>query len=269
MKIRTLIVDDEPLARQLIRSLLSEENEIEIIKECSDGEEALLAIKKYNPHLMFLDIRMPGLSGFDVLEKVDRSLMPYVIFVTAYDQYAIRAFEIHALDYILKPFEKDRFFASLKRAKTVIRQQELSRLTDKIIQLVKSNRGEDTPIPDTLETDQQGSRFLRQIMIRNGKRLSVVDTADIVWLEAANQYVRIHTLTGSHLVSKSLDALQRQLDPQRFFRIHRSAIVQASFIKGVQAAKNGTYLVQLSTGRILKLSRRRRNILPGLLKYSS
>ncbi|MCP5047619.1 MAG: response regulator [bacterium] len=280
MSIRTLIVDDEPLARELVRSLLKGDDEIEILTECANGREALEAIKTFRPDLMFLDVQMPGLSGFQLLENVETGLMPYIIFITAYDKYAVRAFEIHALDYLLKPFEKERFYESLSRAKAVIRQQTLSGLTDKIFQLATSFGGPSPMNPDAqrnggehqsssfpaIPTDD-GSSILEEIVIRDGGRLLAVKMEDIIWLEAANQYLRIHTLKGSHLLSRSLDALQKRLDPDRFFRIHRSAIVHSAFIKEVRTAKNGTCDVILANGKSLRLSRSRRSILPHLLKH--
>ena len=267
MKIRALIVDDEALARQLIRSLITGDRDIEIVGECAGGREAIAAVKTFQPDLMFLDIQMPGLSGFDVLEKIEPQHMPYVIFITAYDRYAVKAFEIHALDYILKPFEKERFFESINRARTIIRQQGLSELTDKIIRMAQSVPG--VHEPGTSGRDREETSFLQQVTIRQGGRLFAVAAADIVWLEAANQYVRIHTLSGSHLLSRSLDALEKQLDPQKFFRIHRSAIAHAAFIKEVRAAGSGTCSVLLATGDTLKLSRGRRGILTDLLKHCS
>lgn len=267
MKIRTLIVDDEALARQLIRSLITEDRDIKIVGECAEGWEAIAAVKTFQPDLMFLDIQMPALSGFDVLEKIEPEQMPYVIFITAYDQYAVKAFEIHALDYILKPFEKERFFESINRAKAIIRQKGLSELTDKIIRMVRSVPG--VHEPETPGKSREETSFLQQVMIRQGGRLFAVAAADIVWLEAANQYVRIHTLSGSHLVSRSLNALEKQLDPQKFFRIHRSAIAHVAFIKEVRTARNGSCSVLLATGDTLKLSRGRRGILTDLLKHCS
>jgi two-component system LytT family response regulator len=266
MKIRALIVDDEALARQMIRSLISADREIEVVGECGDGREAIAAIKKFQPDLMFLDIQMPGLSGFHVLEKVDPQQMPYVIFITAYSQYAVKAFEFHALDYLLKPFDKERFFESVNRAKKIIRQQGLSGLTEEIIRMIKAVPG--APLPGAPENSQE-EPFLQQITIREGERIFALDVEDIVWMEAANQYTRIHTLSASHLVSCTLKAVQSKLDPRKFFRIHRSTIIHVKFIHEVRTAKNGVYSVLLTTGKCLKLSRSRRGVLADLLKYCS
>lgn len=273
MSIPTIIVDDEPLARQLVQSLLEDDSEIQVVEQCANGKEALRAIETVQPALMFLDVRMPGLSGFDLLEQVDQSDMPYVIFITAYDKYAVRAFEIHALDYLLKPFDKERFYDSVNRAKAMIRQQRLSGLTDKIFQLAQSHAGQNgeeviSSGLDTLNSSGVDS-YLEEVVIREGGRILAVRVENIVWLEAANQYLRIHTLSGSHLLSRSLDTLLKQLDPAFFFRIHRSAVVNAPFIKEVRSAKNGTYDIGLTSGKSLKLSRTRKHLLPQLLKYCS
>ena len=264
MKISALIVDDEALARQMIRSLISDDKEIEVVEECGDGQGAIAAIKKYQPDLMFLDIQMPGLSGFQVLEKIEPRQMPYVIFITAYSQYAVKAFEFHALDYILKPFDKERFFESVNRAKKIIRQQGLSRLTEEIIRMIKTVPG--AHLPGTPENSQV-EPYLQHITVREGGRILALDVEDIVRMEAANQYTRIHTLTGSHLVSCSLRALESRLDPGKFFRIHRSTIIHVKFIHEVRTAKNGACNVLLTTGKCLRLSRSRRGILTDLLKH--
>ena len=265
MIIKVLIIDDEKLARELIRSIIVEMRDIEIIGEASNGEEAVKAIRKYRPDLIFLDIQMPGMSGFNVLERIDPVMMPYVIFITAYDRYAIKAFEIHALDYILKPFEKERFLGSVHRAKEIIHQKSLSGLTNKILQLVKSYAKE-----DSYQISESGNAihsFLQQIIVRDGKRVLTVNVKDITWLEAANQYVKIHTQTRCHLISNSLRNLQDQLDPRSFLRIHRSSIVNGEFIKEIRTMKHGNYAILLSTGEYLKLSRSRRRLLKVLLQY--
>jgi two-component system LytT family response regulator len=273
IRIRTLIVDDEPLARQLIFSLLAGDKEIDVVARCTDGKSALKAVNKYRPDLMFLDVQMPGLSGFDLVQSITPERMPYIIFITAYDQYAVRAFEIHALDYLLKPFEKERFYASVNRAKAVLRHQAMPGLTDKIFKLASSYTGttaatQAEPGIDGVKNRSEDS-YLTEFIIRESGRLLAIKVETIEWLEAANQYVRIHTNTGSHLLSRSLDALQKQLDPDRFFRIHRSALVHAAYIKEVRSAKHATCDVLLASGKCLKLSRSRRHLLPLLLSCCS
>ena len=265
MKIRVLIVDDEKLARDLIRSLLSELKDFEIVGEAANGKKAVEIVNRVKPDLMFLDIQMPGVSGIDMIKKIDPLILPYVIFVTAYDQYAIKAFELHALDYLLKPFEKERFFKSVDRAKEAIGQQGLTHLTQKILQLTQSYSQQISQ----KATDKKGDKslYLQSITVREGQRILAVKTADITWLEAANQYVRIHTLKKSHLISQSLNHLQKQLDPQKFYRIHRSAIVNGRYIKEIHTAKNGIYTIHLTSGQLLNLSRSNRVLLADLLKY--
>jgi two-component system LytT family response regulator len=265
MKIPTLIVDDEPLARQLVASLLKDDKEIHIARQCSNGYSALTAITTHHPQLMFLDVQMPGLSGFELIEKIPAAEMPYIIFVTAYDQYALRAFEVHALDYLLKPFDKERFYKSLHHAKRIIQHQSLRNSTEKIMAMSQSLK-QSVDKKNITKDEIENEPYLEEIIIRDSGRLIAAKIINIIRLEAANQYVRIHTTQGSYLLSKSLDQLQKKLDPKHFFRIHRSAIVHANFILEVRTARNGTCDILLTTGESLKLSRSRKYILPQLLK---
>ena len=265
MKIKVLIVDDEKLARDLIRSLLSELKDIEIAGEAANGRTAVELVTKLKPDLMFLDIQMPGVSGIEMISKIDPMILPYVIFVTAYDQYAIKAFELHALDYLLKPFEKERFFKSVDRAQKAIAHQDLNRLTRKILQLTQGYSRHISAEAEDKNDDKP--RYLERITFREGQRILSVKTADITWLEAANQYVRIHTLKKNHIISQSLNHLQQQLDPRMFYRIHRSAIVNSRYIKEIHTAKNGIHTIHLSSGHSLNLSRGNRVLLPELLKH--
>jgi two-component system LytT family response regulator len=265
MKIKVLIVDDEKLARDLIRSLVCEREDIDIVGEASNGRMAVEMVNKLKPDLMFLDIQMPGVSGIEMISKIDPMILPYIIFVTAYDQYAIKAFELHALDYLLKPFEKERFFDSVDRAKAAIANQDLNRLTRKILQLTQGYSRQASA--DAGDKNKDKPTYLERITFREGQRILAVKTVDIAWLEAANQYVRIHTLKKSHIISQSLNHLQQQLDPRVFYRIHRSAIVNSRFIKEIHTAKNGIHTIHLSGGHTLNLSRSNRMLLPELLKH--
>ncbi|MCI0496539.1 response regulator [candidate division KSB1 bacterium] len=267
MNIKVLIVDDEQLARNLIRSLLSSVPDLDVVAEAADGKTALEAINHQQPDLMFLDIQMPGLSGFDVLKHIDPKIMPHVIFVTAYDQYAIQAFEARAIDYILKPFDKERFYHSVARVRELLKQQELARLTDQILQLARTHTNE--IITEIEQQRHETTSALDQIIVRERKRVFAIKARDIVWLEAANQYVKIHTLKGQHLLSQGLHILEKKIDPHCFFRIHRSAVVNIKFIKEVQLLKNGCHAILLTTGEQLTLSRNRRNLLNDILKFCS
>ena len=255
MRLRAVIVDDEPLARQLIAELLSADEEVKVVAECANGLEALETLPRLRPDLVFLDVQMPGLSGFEVLTRLSATAVPYVIFVTAHDQYAMQAFEVHALDYLLKPFAKARFYDSLRRAKEALQSQGMAELARKISSLAASYGGPDATPP----------AHRTEFRVRAGTRLGRVKTAEVRWLEAASQYVRLHTGDGTHMLSTSLGTLEKELDPKEFLRIHRSTIVNCAFVQEVRAEKSGTHSVVLTDGTRLRLSRGRRKLLADLL----
>jgi two-component system LytT family response regulator len=259
MKLRTVIVDDEPLARQLIGELLAGDPDVEVVAECASGAEALEVLPRLKPDLLFLDVQMPGLSGFDVLSRLPGGAVPYVIFVTAHDRYAMRAFELHALDYLLKPFARQRFEQSLARAKEAIRNQGLSELARKISSLASSVAGASGGV------NRSASTYRTELRVDSGHVLRSVKASEIRWIEAADQYVRLHTGDASHLLSESLSSLEKELDPQDFFRIHRSTLVNRTFVREVRTEKNGTHSVILTDGTRLRLSRGRRKLLTDLL----
>jgi two-component system LytT family response regulator len=240
-KLRTVIVDDEPLARERLASLLSAEQDIEIVAQCRDGEEAVTAISQHSPDLVFLDVQMPGLNGFEVIDAVGGEKMPLVIFVTAYDQHALRAFQVRALDYLLKPFDRERFKEALQRARTHIQRDETGDLGRRLLALVKDLR-RDQPKTDRL-------------VVKSGGRLFFLRTDEIDWIEAAGNYVRLHVGTTSHLLRETMNAIEGRLDPEKFFRIHRSRIVNMERIQEMQPWLNGEYAVVLRTGTRLTLSR--------------
>ncbi|HKR60604.1 MAG TPA: LytTR family DNA-binding domain-containing protein [Pyrinomonadaceae bacterium] len=249
-KIRTLIVDDEPIAREGIRMLLCEDPEIIIGGECSNGREAIEEIVMQMPELVFLDVQMPEISGFDVLDAVGADAMPFVIFVTAYDKYALRAFEVDALDYLLKPFTRERFFTALERAKTQIRRH-VTDYHDSLQALI-----------ERLEP----SRHLERVVIKRGGRISFLDVDEIDWVEADDIYVRFHVVRESHLVRGTMNRLEARLDPQTFLRIHRSIIVNLSRVKELQSLFRGEYVVKLRDGTELTSSRSYRDKLQPLLE---
>ena len=235
-KIRTILVDDEPLARASVSILLRNDPQIEIIAECSSGAEALTAIRTLKPDLLFLDVEMPELDGFDVLEMLGTHLPPAIIFVTAYDKYALRAFETGALDYLLKPFDNGRFHRALDRAKQ------------------RADRPTDRAAPPYLTVKSAGQiHFLK---------LSEID-----WIEAADYYSCLHIGPKTHLLRRSMAELEAELDPNLFCRIHRSAIVQIDRVKSLQINKIGEYDVLLNDNTTtLRLSRRHRKHLQSRLK---
>jgi two-component system LytT family response regulator len=240
-KIRTLVVDDEPLARERLTSLLSAEPDIEIVGQCRDGEEAVTAIMDHTPDLVFLDVQMPAMNGFEVIEAVGTERMPLVIFVTAFDQHALKAFQVRALDYVLKPFDRERFQEALQRARAQIQRDETGDLGRRLLALVKDLR-RDQPKTDRL-------------VVKSGGRLFFLRTDEIDWIEASGNYVRLHVGPTSHLLRETMNAIESRLDPEKFFRIHRSRIVNMERIQEMQPWLNGEYAVLLRTGTRLTLSR--------------
>ena len=244
MKIRTLIVDDEPLARQRLRTLLDADPDIDLVGECGNGREALTALEKSRPDLMFLDVQMPVLDGFGVLEALTGRVLPVVIFVTAHDTYALKAFEVHALDYLLKPFDRSRFHAALKRAKDQVKKDRLPDIDQRLLDLL-----------------QDRPRASGRLVVKSAGRVTFVRIEDIDWIEAAGNYVRLHTGKEDHLLRESLSGLEAKLDRARFVRIHRSTIVNVERIRELQPAFHGDYVFILHDGTELALSRSYRDSL--------
>ena len=239
--IRALVIDDEPLAREMIREMLEGESEVEIIGECANGREAVEAIRSMRPDLIFLDIQMPELGGFEVLEALKTEEVPYIIFATAYDQYAVRAFEVHALDYLLKPFDRERFEASWKRAKAFIRDGRFNARDQHILALLQELKA--------------GPRFLERLVIKTEGRVFFLDVDEICCIESEGNYVRVHNGRKTYLLRETISGLESQLDPKKFLRIHRSSIVRIDKIKELQPWFHGEYHVVLENGKQLTLSR--------------
>jgi two-component system LytT family response regulator len=241
LRIRALVVDDEPLAREMIREMLATDSEVEVVGECGNGREAIEAIKTSTPDLVFLDVQMPELGGFEVLASLDPNTTPYVIFVTAFDQYAVRAFEVHALDYLLKPFDRERFEVAWQRAKAQIKLDRTSRRDQDIIAL--------------LEELKAGPRYLERLVIKNGGRVFFMHVQDIYCIEAEGNYVRVYDNQKGYLLRETISSLEEQLDPKQFLRIHRSAIVKIDRIKEMQPWFHGEYRIIMENGKQLALSR--------------
>jgi two-component system LytT family response regulator len=238
-KLRTLVVDDEPLARERLRSLLGGELDVECVGECTNGQEAVEAIRNHKPDLVFLDVEMPVLDGLGVIEEIGAEQMPAVIFVTAYDRYALRAFEIHALDYLLKPFDRERFQEAVRRAR----------------ERVQRARGGDGGLAGLLEESRGSRKPADRLVIKCGGRVFFVKTEDVDWIEAAGNYARVHVGTEIHLLRETMNALEGRLDGNRFLRIHRSTIVNIERIQELQPWFHGDYVVILRDGTQLTLSR--------------
>jgi two-component system LytT family response regulator len=250
MKIRTLIVDDEALARDRLRQLLEAEAGIEIIGECADGREAVAAIRGASPDLVFLDVQMPELDGFGVLEALASQPMPLIVFVTAYDKFALRAFEVHAVDYLLKPFDRQRFQAALQHAMAQASNKPAGFHAQSQAAVLTQLRPQAKP-PDRLA-------------VKTGDHLLWLSFDDIDWIESADNYVELHVGPASHLLRQTLNALEERLPPEKFVRVSRSAMVNPQRIKELRRKLYGGYEIRLINGATLSLSRRYRHKLPTL-----
>ena len=240
MPLSTLIVDDEPLAREGLRMLLAEDPDIGEIREAKDGREAVAAIRELRPDLVFLDVQMPEMDGFAVVEEIGDGPMPAVVFVTAHDRYALEAFEVNAIDYLLKPVTRERFAQALARAKT---------------RLLQPARDESRQILSLLETIASPRRQLKRLAVRTAGKTLFVDIDDVDWIEAAENYVKLHVGRGSHLVHVALSTLEKSLDPEVFLRIHRSILVNVGRIKELEPALHGEYVVTLENDVRLRSGR--------------
>ena len=258
-KIKTLIVDDEPLARRNLRLLLKDDPDIEIVAEAASGREALNLIRKHSPDLVFLDIQMPELDGFGVLENIEAEQLPAIVFVTAFDQYALKAFEFHALDYLLKPFDDARFEKALRQAKLQVEQRALNDLSQRLVSLL-SGRETSAPAPAARP------EYLSRLLIKSAGRVFFLKTDDIDYVAAEDYYVKLQVGRKAHLLRETMNQMEEKLDPAKFLRIHRSTIVNIERIRELQQHFNGEYIVLLNDGTELKLSRSRREQLQTLLK---
>lgn len=243
MKIRTLIIDDEPLARKRVRHLLMEEPNIEMIGECSSGREAIEAIRETAPDLLFLDIQMPEIDGFEVLQAISDGRMPWIIFVTAYDQHALKAFEVHALDYLLKPFKRERFKASVDRARTQLRNAGTTG--------VEAHPG----LGALIEKLHSGQGQLTRFMVKSASRVVFVKAEEVDWMESASNYVLLHAGEQTHIVRETMQALESKLCQKTFLRISRSVIVNLERVQELQPMGKGEHVVVLTNGKKLTMSR--------------
>jgi two-component system LytT family response regulator len=252
VKIRTLIVDDEPLARQRLSTLLEKESDIELVGECANGRDAVAALGQLKPDLLFLDVQMPLLDGFGVLEALRGERLPAVIFVTAYDRYAVRAFETHALDYLLKPFDRSRFGKALERARTQLERDQHAQTTQHLRAL--------------LEDVSAARKRMDRLIIKAGGKVSFLRLEEIDYMEAAGNYVRVHVGDEVHLLRETMSHLESRLKGTRFLRIHRSTIVNIDRIRELQPTFHGDHVVILKGGTELTLSRGYRDNLEALLE---
>ncbi len=238
-RLGVVIADDEPLARRTLRQLLRRAADTDVLAECRNGDEAIAAVQEHRPDLLFLDVQMPGLDGFDVLAALGRHA-PAIVFVTAYDHYAIRAFEVHAIDYLLKPFTDERFTSALERAR----------------ELVTAGAARRQPALDRLAEAHRV--HTQRFMVRSAGRVVFLKASEIDWIEAADYYARLHVGGQSHLIRESMTALEAALDPELFVRVHRGAIVNLDRVREMRPLFKGEHVVVLTGGTELRLSRSRR-----------
>ena len=243
MKIRVLLVDDEPLARERVRKLLEKEPDIELLGECADGAAAVQLIREHAPDLVFLDVQMPELDGFGVLERLGSFTLPAVVFVTAHDQFALKALEINAVDYLLKPFDAARFQTTLRRVREIVRGKQRGELDQRLAALLAEVR----PV--------EKNRSVERIAVKSSGRVIFVKVEDIDWIEAADNYVSLHLGTEEHLHRETMTAIEGQLPTAQFMRISRSTIVNVDRIRELQPLFHGEYAVLLRNGTRLTLSR--------------
>jgi two-component system, LytTR family, response regulator len=251
--IKALVVDDEPLGRERVRALLEREKDVEVVGECEDGVEAVEAIRVLTPDLVFLDVQMPEMDGFGVVEAVGPHRMPLVVFVTAYDQYALSAFEVNAVDYLLKPFDLDRFHTALERVRTRLQHPAGAKWAENLEAMLERVRRPTVDYPD---------RFL----VRSGRRYVFVRVDEIDWIGAADNYLELHLDKRVHLLRETMSAMEGRLDPRRFMRIHRSAIVNVDRIRAIESWGKGEYLVIMNDGTQVNSSRAYRDRIASLMR---
>ena len=270
--VRVLIVDDEPFARSAMRRALGNADGVEVVDECVDGSAAVDAIRRQAPDVVFMDIEMPGLDGFDVLDRIDATTMPVVVFVTARDSHAVRAFEVRALDYVLKPFAEERLIAALDRARALIQERRNGELGRRLASFVRDWQSGPREHIARLTSDHEttvvdiphaSSGFIRRFAVRSDGRVRFVPATDVDWIEADGNYMVLHAGDMQHRFRASLTALMGELDPKQFARIHRSVIVNVGRIREVQPWFGGDYIALLHTGAKLRVSRLRA---PSLLR---
>ncbi len=267
-KIRVILVDDEPLANQGMRARLAEYPEIEILCECSNGREAVKEIKARTPDLVFLDIQMPGLDGFGVVRALLGFPAPLVVFVTAYDKFAIEAFEANALDYLVKPVEGERLAGAIHRAREAIRSRTAANRETKLVELLASFNEEDRDRIKELIDDPEWTakeRYTERLSFKDGSKVVILNADDIEWIDAAGDYMCIHAGGKTHIIRETMKTLEQRLDPSRFQRIHRSAIVNVQKVKELHPHSNGEYFLTLENGNELKLSRSYKDVVARFL----
>lgn len=254
--LRAIIVDDETLARRGLSLRLQQIPGVDVIAECANGQQALEAIARHAPDLVFLDIQMPGIDGFEVLRQLQSDAMPMVIFVTAFDQYAVDAFKVHAVDYVLKPIDDDRLHEAIDRAVAHHSHGESERAKQRLMDLMMGMTGATaSSIEEMVQKDEPARPWPEKLIIKDGSDIHLVRVADIHWVDAAGDYMCIHTGTATHIMRITMKELEAMLNPGQFLRIHRSTLINTEYISGAHTLGNGEYLLSLESGNQLKVSR--------------
>lgn len=271
LKISTVIVDDEPLARKGLSLRLAEFDNIDIVGECKNGLEAVILIPQVRPDLVFLDIQMPGLNGFQVINKLQelKQPIPLIVFVTAFDSYAIKAFEVHALDYVLKPVDERRLKYAVDKVQLILEQKQQDTNNQKLTRLVAEFTGEDCE--DILRKLANGEPITTNhypdiLAIKDGSEVTRVAVNDIQWVDAAGDYMCVHAIDQTHIMRRTMKELEKDLDPKKFVRAHRSAIVNIKFVQKMISHISGEYHLILNNGTELKVSRSHRDRVKEMIK---
>ena len=278
--IRVLIVDDEPLARQRVEDLLRHEDGVDIVGMVDNGNAAIEAVRSLHPDLVFLDVQMPGKTGLDVVREVGPQEMPATIFVTAYDRYALQAFDVAAIDYLVKPFDDERFEQAFRRARRIVELEEMGGLRERLLAVLDSGRPAPSPAPaaptspaeasaNAPSASRGSSPYLERIAVEMRGKVRVVPVSQIEYITASGPYVELHTSERAYLIREAIHSLEERLDPERFLRIHRSIIVRVDLIDTFHRGAGGDYEVQLKSGARLRVSRSRREELERRLGVTS
>jgi two-component system LytT family response regulator len=265
--VRVLIVDDEPLARRRVAELLQEEPGVEIVGTASSGAEAIVAIRRWTPDVVFLDVQMPDGTGLDVVREIGAETMPITVFVTAYDQYALRAFDAAAIDYLVKPFDDERFELAFRRVRRAVELGAVSRLSGQLLSALQAVQGGSVgapaatdpaaPLAPSTSAAVPRPEYLERIAVETRGQVRVVPISKVLYITASGPYAELHTAERTHLIREQMQVLEERLDPERFFRVHRSAIVRFDLIESLTRNASGDYTVQLKGGPAMKVSRSR------------
>ena len=252
-RLRVLVVDDEPPGMKRLVRLLAEEPNVELVGTAENGAEAIEAIRSLRPDLVFLDIQMPGRTGLEVVQEIGPERMPATIFVTAYDQHALRAFDLAAVDYLVKPYDDERFEQAFRRARRMVEMEGRNRVLDDLVAVLQGGAPLSSPAKEPV-------RYLERIAVQMKGKITVVPVAQIDYITASGVYAELHVGSQRHIVRETIQSLEEQLDPDRFLRVHRSAIVRVELVDALFRAPSGDYEVQLKGGVLLRVGRSRRDI---------